>query len=104
MDSAPRTIGNVRLGWNILGDARAELEWVHMGKYYMDASNTRDYDGHDIFNLRARWDINDRFSLDGRITNLFDTEYAERADFFFGTERYFPGEKRYFHLGATARF
>ena len=104
VDSAPRTIGNVRLGWNILGDARAELEWVHMGKYYMDASNTRDYDGHDIFNLRARWDINDRFSLDGRITNLFDTEYAERADFFFGTERYFPGEKRYFHLGATARF
>jgi hypothetical protein len=29
-----------------------------------------------------------------RLTNLFDVAYADRADFAFGSERYFPGRDR----------
>ena len=108
IDTAPRTIGNVRLGYNFLeGAARAELEWVHMGDYWMDASNTIRYDGHDLFNLRLDHAVSENLALFGKLTNILDRRYADRADFVDfagGTERYFPGEDRGLILGGTVRF
>jgi len=62
------------------------------------------YDGHDIFNLRVNYELNENLALFGKLTNIFDTRYADRADFGFGTERYFPGEDRGLYLGATLRY
>lgn len=105
VDTAPRTVGNLRLGYAFLeGAGRAELEWVHMGSYWMDAGNTVKYEGHDIFNLRLDYAANDNVTLFGKLTNIFDTRYADRADVGFTGPRYFPGEDRGLILGGTVRF
>lgn len=103
VDSAPRWIWNARLSWTPSEAFEAELEWVHMGEYFTNASNTASYDGHDVFNLRADLALNDNVSLFGAVRNVTNTDYAERADFAFGNDRYFPGEDRAFTLGLRAR-
>ena len=105
VDTAPRTLANVALGYNFDEDrGRLELEWVHVGSYWMDAANTQKYPGHDIFNLRADYEITENLSVFGKVMNLFDTRYADRADYFRGAARYFPGEDRGLYAGATVRF
>jgi outer membrane receptor protein involved in Fe transport len=108
VDTAPRTLGNLRLGYNFNeGAGRAELEWVHMGSYWMNAANTVKYGGHDIFNLRLDYDLSENLALFGKLTNIFDRRYADRADysdFGSGEERYFPGEDRGLYIGATLRY
>src|SRR5690606_7016996 len=101
VDTAPRTLANLRLGYSFAGEhGRAELEWVHMGAYWEDAANTKRYPGHDLFNLRTEYALNANLSLFGRLANILDTRYADRADYFRGTERYFPGDGRGLYLGA----
>lgn len=105
--TAPKRMGNIRLGWNVTPQTRTELEWVHMSEYYVNDANTAKYEGHDVFNLRASHDVTENFTVYGRIKNLFNTDYAERADFGGappGDYRYFVGEKRYLHVGASYRF
>ena len=100
LDFAPEQFGSARLGWRFLPQARAELEWVHMGDYFLEPDNEHEYKGHDLLNLRlaATWGQLD-FGI--RATNVTDEDYAERADFGFGSYRYFVGEPRsvYFELG-----
>lgn len=104
VDTAPRTLANLRLGYSFAGErGRAELEWVHMGAYWEDAANTKRYPGHDLFNLRTEYALNANLSLFGRLANILDTRYADRADYFRGTERYFPGDGRGLYLGAALR-
>jgi outer membrane receptor protein involved in Fe transport len=104
--TAPKRMGNVRLGWNVTPKSRAELEWVHMSEYYLDDANARKYEGHDLFNLRASHAVTESLTLYGRVHNLFDTDYAERADFngFSQQYRYFVGERRGLHVGASYSF
>ena len=105
VDTAPRTIANVRLGYAFdEGAGRAEFEWVHMGSYWTDAANTQKYDGHDIFNLRLDYEMTENLALFGKLTNIFDTRYADRADFAFGNDRYFPGADRGIYIGAALRY
>jgi outer membrane receptor protein involved in Fe transport len=106
MDTAPRHIANIRLGWNYKPQSRAELEWVHVGKYYTDSGNQHSYQGHDLLNLRANYNVSASLDLYGAITNLANTEYAERADFSAkaGGDRYFVGEERSLHVGASYSF
>lgn len=105
VDTAPRTLANVRLGYTLPdGRARAELEWVHVGSYWMDAANSVKYDGHDLFNLRADYDVTENLALFGKLTNIFDTRYADRADVGFTGPRFFPGEDRGLYLGLTLRY
>jgi iron complex outermembrane recepter protein len=109
IDTAPRTLANIRLGYTFDDDrARVELEWVHVGDYSMDAGNTSTYDGHDLLNLRAQVAITEQIGLFGRVTNLTDERYADRADIIVrggnAIERFFPGEDRALHVGASFRF
>ena len=98
VDTAPEWLGGARLAWTPSPDLLAELEWVHQGAYFIDPSNLREYEGHDLAHLRALYRFGDSgHQLNLRVTNLFNTRYAERADFAFGNYRYFPGaERRYF--------
>jgi len=93
-DSAPRRFGSTRLAWNGPGRMAAELEWISMGSYWLNAANTARYDGHDLLNLRIMQPLSDALHVGLRINNLTDTAYAERADFAFGQYRYFPGRDR----------
>ena len=92
VDTAPDTLANARLIWTPTSITTLEAEWVHVGAYFADAANTARYDGHDLVNLRGRLDLAGGVQAFAAIRNLFDTRYAERADFAFGGYRYFPGE------------
>ncbi|NOQ93478.1 MAG: TonB-dependent receptor plug domain-containing protein [Methylophaga sp.] len=104
MDTAPRHVANIRLGWNYAPQSRAELEWVHVGRYYTDSGNEFSYDGHDLLNLRTNYKVNSNLTVYGRVNNLLNTEYAERADNSRGDQRYFVGEERALHVGASYSF
>lgn len=99
IDTAPKFLANVRLGWKPIEQVRAELEWVHMDEYFTDGANLHKYEGHDLFNLRASYQVNDLLSVYGRVLNIADTAYADRADFARGAHRYFPGDERFFSVG-----
>lgn len=103
IDSAPRRLANTQLAWTPTDALTAELGWTHMGAYLTNAAGTRRYPGHDVFDLRAAWKANDTVELYGAVRNLADIRYAERADFAFGNDRYFPAEGRAFTLGVRAK-
>lgn len=106
--TAPKRMGNIRLGWNATPNTRAELEWVHMSEYYLNDANDKKYEGHDVFNLRMSHKVNNQLTVYSQLDNVFNTEYAERADFNSNSDpdgyRYFVGEKRYLHVGASYSF
>lgn len=104
IDTAPKNIANVRLGWNFKADSRAELEWSHIGNYYLDPANTEKYEGHDLVNLRVNTQITTGLAIHAQVRNLLDEEYADRADFAFGDFRFFPGRDRNYEVGASFTF
>jgi outer membrane receptor protein involved in Fe transport len=103
IDSAPRRLANVQLAWKPMETLSAEIAWTHMGEYLTNAAGTRRYPGHDVFDLRANWSATDGLDLYATVRNLADERYAERADFAFGNDRYFPAESRALTVGLRAR-
>lgn len=103
IDTAPDTLGTMRVAYTA-PRWDAGLEWRHVGQYFTDPANTQDYPGHDIFVARGGVALKDSLRLFARIDNLFDTRYADRADFAFGNERYFPGRPRTVFVGLTGAF
>ncbi|KAF0177522.1 MAG: TonB-dependent receptor [Hyphomonadaceae bacterium] len=103
IDSAPRRLANAQLTWTPTDALSAEIGWTHMGAYLTNAAGTRRYPGHDVFDLRANWKATDAVELYGAVRNLADVRYAERADFAFGNDRYFPAESRAVTVGVRAR-
>jgi outer membrane receptor protein involved in Fe transport len=102
IDSAPKNFGNFLVSWQITPTLSTELEWVNMGDYYTNPENTADYEGHNVFNLRTNWNVNDDLSLALRVLNVTDVEYAERADWTsFGGDRYFVGLPLHAFLSVT---
>lgn len=104
VDSAPHTLAHFTITVRPIDRVRVETEWRHVGSYMLDPGNTASYPGHDIFVFRSNFDISDAMSVFGRVDNLFDAKYADRADFAFGNERYFPGRPRTLFFGLTSRF
>ncbi len=93
IDTAPRTLGSLRLGWSA-DPWLAEAEWVHQGRYYVTAGEAQDYPGHDLLNLRAAWSFTPEWTATLRLNNVTDVLYADRADYAFDNYRYFPGRER----------
>jgi outer membrane receptor protein involved in Fe transport len=104
VDTAPRQIANLRLEYSSPSAFKIGLEWRHMGDYFTDPGNTQTYSGHDVFVLRGSKTLTENLAIYARIDNLFDTRYANRADFAFGNERYFPGRPRTLFVGAHHDF
>lgn len=104
IDTAPRQLGNVRLAWQATKDTSLELEWAHVGSYYLDPSNDHEYEGHNLLQLRGQFALSDKIRLLARLENVLDERYASRADYAFGSYRYFGGQPRAIHLGIEARF
>ena len=98
IDTAPRFMGSAQLSWRPLSGLSTELEIIRLARYYTDASNANDYPGHTLINLRVALQAGD-WRLFGRLMNLTDRDYAERADFGFGSERYFVGEPMSIYMG-----
>ncbi|MEM8766970.1 MAG: TonB-dependent receptor plug domain-containing protein [Pseudomonadota bacterium] len=107
VDTAPRWLANGRWGWQATRWLDTELELNYLGKHYINASNTAEYDGHLVTNFRGRAVVNDTWTLYARVINLFDVQYADRADFTLFNPlgyRYFPAMPRQFYVGATISF
>lgn len=100
VDTAPRQLHNAQLRWDN-GQSRIELEWQYNGGYFTDVANTQKYDGHGLLNLHLAHSVTERIRLGLHIHNLANTDYAERADFAFGSERYFIGEPRAYFASVT---
>jgi len=104
VDTAPDTLWTIRATASPTDLSTLELEWRHVGSYFTNPGNTEDYSGHDIFVFRGDYSLTEGLKLQSRIDNLFDTRHADRADFAFGNERYFPGRPRTLFLGVSADF
>ena len=76
-----------------------ELEVNRVGSYFVNAANTARYKGHYAVNWRMQWQASASTELSLRVINLLNERYADRADFAFGSYRYFPAMPRQFYLG-----
>ncbi|MXX29779.1 MAG: TonB-dependent receptor [Gammaproteobacteria bacterium] len=90
MDSAPRWLTNAR--WRYQPDEHwySEFELNQVGEHYINAANTAKYEGHVVLNWRGGYRLTRRIDLFARVINLLDERYADRADYAFGSHRYFP--------------
>ena len=94
VDTAPRWLGSAELFFEPGNSASFALQWTRIDDYYLEAENRFTYPGHDLVNLRASIDLARALVVTARFNNLFDTEYADRADYAFGQYRYLPGRSR----------
>lgn len=108
IDTAPHLFGSMRLGRELETAAghtgRFELEWVYLDKYFLEPDNLHEYDGHSLLNLRLQAQVGENWQGALRLTNLLDEDYAERADYGFGSYRYFVGQPRGAYLEIAYRF
>ncbi len=94
IDTAPEQMANAKLHWETSPNSSWEVEWVHLGDYFLNPENTASYAGHTLMHLRGQINITKKAQLSIRLLNLTDKDYAERADFAFGNYRYFVGQPR----------
>ncbi len=100
VEAAPRVLGNLRLDWTPAPGTSAQLEWVKLGAYYLDAANLYGkYEGHDLFNLRVSQALDRRWTVFARILNLADRRYADSASATSQGALYAPGLPRVAYLG-----
>jgi outer membrane receptor protein involved in Fe transport len=107
MEAAPRQLGNTRLTWRPLESVMAQLEWIHIGSYWLEASNSAAfprYPGHDLVNLRTSWQVDRVWSVFARLYNVADKRYADSAQISSNTPVYSPGLPRTYYVGAEARW
>jgi len=112
IESAPETLANVRFNYRpaVLNGGRAEMEWVHVGEYYMDPGNSIDalnmtvYDGHNLINVRMNYFAAKNFEIYARVINAGDERYATAATYKpagFGpaSSEFAPGMPRTLYAG-----
>ncbi|MEL7042084.1 MAG: TonB-dependent receptor [Pseudomonadota bacterium] len=104
IDSAPEWLANAAITWSATEKLELELSADYVGEYFTNPANTQDYPGHLIGNFRATYALDDRSNAFLIIRNLTDELYADRADFAFGDERYFPGEPLNVTIGIRRAF
>lgn len=99
IDTAPEWLGDLSLEWRNEKGAEVSLSAEFIGEYFTDPANSRTYPGHTVFTARGAYPVTDTLEVYAIARNLFDTRYADRADFAFGNERYFPGEPANLTIG-----
>jgi len=101
IETAPRTIANTRLSYApaTLNGGKVALEWIRLGSYWLDAANTANYEGHDVFNLRVNYPAGRGVDLFGSVMNLTDKRYAESASLSSSNPVYAPALPRTLYAG-----
>lgn len=105
MNNAPGWIANAEVIYKprFLKGFRIGMEWQHMDGYFMDAANTREYDGFDIVHLRTGYERKG-FEVWLNIMNLTDELYATNASRSAWGQNYTPGDPRTFTVGMAYKF
>ena len=66
----------------------------------MDAENTHEYSGHDLFSISTNVPVGRHLQIIGRVANLTDERFAESAVFTAARgEEYAPGLPRTVYIG-----
>ena len=107
VDTAPNWLGSATWYVQFTPNLGAELELVYQDEHYINASNTAEYDGHTVFNLRGRYQVREALAVFARVMNLTDKKYADRGDWtLFNPDRYryFPATPRQLYVGITMDF
>ncbi|MEP1142837.1 MAG: TonB-dependent receptor [Henriciella sp.] len=104
IDTAPEWLANASFTWLATDKLSLELSTDYVGEYFTNPANTQDYPGHLIANVRASYPVSDALETFLIVRNLTDEAYADRADFAFGNERYFPGEPLNVTFGIRKQF
>jgi iron complex outermembrane recepter protein len=100
IENSPRLLANLRLTWRPVAGTQAQLEWVELGSYYLEATNLQGkYDGHRLFNARISTQLDQHWSCFARLTNLTDERYADSASYSSSMAMYSPGLPRAVYLG-----
>jgi iron complex outermembrane recepter protein len=94
IDTAPRHLHNLGFDLWFTSGLSGGMDLGYVGSYFLDAANTASYPGHKVANLRVQWNSHPGIKAALRVDNVFDTGYADRADFAFGNYRYFPARGR----------
>lgn len=96
IDTAPRNLHSIELSlaFGERGQWQTALHLRHVGRYFLNAANTATYPGHEVAGLNLRYRGPSGYGVTLQVDNLFDTAYADRADFAFGDYRYFPARGR----------
>ncbi len=102
---APNHLANTRItytpaslkGLSVMG------EYQYVGSYWMNDDHDKKYDGYRIVNLKAEYVYSKDVKFFGKISNLFDEEYAVSASSGWG-DSYTPGDPRQFYAGLEYRW
>jgi outer membrane receptor protein involved in Fe transport len=82
----------------------AGVEFARIGSYWEDAANASEYEGHILLNLRFEANLYRGLGIYGRLMNVTNERYAERASYnAFRGEELAPGLPRTVYLGVTYR-
>ena len=93
IDTAPRWQGSAHILYEPSSRTSAELEWLYLGKYFLDPQNSHQYAGHKVLNLHLQQAVNN-WKFSAHVNNITDELIADRADYAFGSYRYFVGDGR----------
>lgn len=104
VDTAPNVLGDLSIVWTPTAKFEASLSAEYIGKYFTDPANEQTYPGHTLTNARVSYVFDGSLEAFVIIRNLFDLNYADRADYAFGNDRYFPGEPLNATFGVRKRF
>ena len=102
MAAAPRFMGNTRLSWTPRPGVSTQLEWISLGEYWLEDSNSASYGkypGHDVFNLRYSQSVAKDVSAFVRLMNLTDRRYADSASVSSNTPVYTPALPQALYVG-----
>lgn len=108
MKMAPDYIANLRIRYqpSFINGFSSMLEMQSIGQYWMDDANSADDDGKDrtykgytIYNLKARYKVNNALSFHARILNLTDEVYAQEAEYRYRKNKWSPGAPRTAYIG-----
>lgn len=107
MDRAPGFVANGEIAVlpPFARGLRLAAEVQRVSGYWMDPTNETRYDGHTVFNLRARYAGPALRGVEiwGTLANITDELYATNASVSFGRQRFTPGMPRSITVGVGYR-
>lgn len=106
MDSSPDMSAGAYLRFKPTPLFQSSLIAQYLGRYTIDTKDELNYPGHTLVHLGIASFLGSQqqYRLNLTVRNIFDRAFAERADAFQGTARYFPGRGRVLYVGGEFYF
>ena len=104
IDTAPEWLANVAFTWLPNDAFSLQISTDYVSEYFTNPANTQSYSGHLTAHLRASYTVSESLESFAVVRNLTDETYADRADFAFGADRYFPGEPVNLTIGIRKQY